>query len=294
MGNIISRNTAPRGGGLYLEGSGTQLAGNTITGNIAGVGGGGIYCGNCSPTITNNVVAGNSAPEGSAIDCQGSSYPKIVGNTIVGNTSTQGGVIDYSSLSSPRITNTIIAFNSPGLRCSQGTPTLRFNCVYGNASYDYSGIADPTGTYGNISVNPLFVRNPGPGADGTWGTEDDPGDLHLSVRSLCIDAGENKAVPAGILTDRDGSSRFFNDLATPDTGLGTAPIVDMGAYEFVPGDLDHDGDCDADDMKAFAACVSGPAVPCSGDCAKADFDRDGDVDQSDFGFLQRSFSESQR
>ena len=40
----------------------------------------------------------------------------------------------------------------------------------------------------------------------------------------------------------------------------------------------------------FAACLSGPAVAYTGDCAGADFDRDGDVDQSDFGFLQRCYS----
>ena len=68
------------------------------------------------------------------------------------------------------------------------------------------------------------------------------------------------------------------------------PIVDMGAYEYVAGDFDRDGDIDADDLKAFAACASGPAVAYTGDCAAADFDKDGDVDQSDFGFIQRCFS----
>jgi hypothetical protein len=32
-------------------------------------------------------------------------------------------------------------------------------------------------------------------------------------------------------TDLDGESRFVDDPTVVDTGNGTAPIVDMGAYE---------------------------------------------------------------
>jgi len=152
-------------------------------------------------------------------------------------------------------------------------------------------VADPTGTDGNISADPRLTLSPTPGLDGNWGTaDDDLGDLHLETGSPCIDAGDNGAALPGILTDLDGLLRFLNDPATVDTGLGTAPIVDIGAHEYMLGDFDRDGDIDTDDMKTFAACVSGPAVRYAGDCATADFDKDGDVDQSDFGFLQRCFS----
>jgi hypothetical protein len=56
-------------------------------------------------------------------------------------------------------------------------------------------------------------------------------DYRLSAVSPCIDAGDNGSVPLGLTEDLDGNARFFDDLATPDTGLGRAPIVDMGAYE---------------------------------------------------------------
>jgi hypothetical protein len=50
--------------------------------------------------------------------------------------------------------------------------------------------------------------------------------------SPCIDAADNFAV-ADCVLDLDGNERFVNDLDTePDTGNGTPPIVDMGAYEF--------------------------------------------------------------
>ncbi len=38
-------------------------------------------------------------------------------------------------------------------------------------------------------------------------------------------------MPAGILFDLSGASRFVDILAIPDTGLGIPPLVDMGAYE---------------------------------------------------------------
>lgn len=70
------------------------------------------------------------------------------------------------------------------------------------------------------------------------------------------------------------------------------------------GDLDGDGDVDADDFAIFAACATGPVMPydpshlppgcllwldAAGFIAP-DFDRDGDVDQSDFAVFQRCWS----
>jgi len=63
----------------------------------------------------------------------------------------------------------------------------------------------------------------------------------------------------------------------------------MGAYEFIAGDYDRDGDLDADDLAVFLACISGPAVGYAGDCLKADLDGDGDVDLVDFGIFQRCY-----
>jgi hypothetical protein len=103
----------------------------------------------------------------------------------------------------------------------------------------------------------MFAQDPDPGPDATWATYDDiPGDLHLSSGSPCIDAGDNTAVPAGVVTDLDGNSRFIDDPATPDNGNPGAPgqpVVDMGAYEYLPGDLDGDGDVDGDDYAAVLA-----------------------------------------
>lgn len=59
----------------------------------------------------------------------------------------------------------------------------------------------------------------------------------------------------------------------------------------IPGDYDHDGDVDKDDLEHFSACVLGPAVPQNDpNCANAKFDLDDDVDQDDFGVWQKCFS----
>ena len=67
------------------------------------------------------------------------------------------------------------------------------------------------------------------GTDNLPGTEDD--NLRLWPGSPCADAGDNLAVPQAVLTDLDGDPRFVDDSDAPDTGNGTPPIVDMGAYE---------------------------------------------------------------
>jgi parallel beta-helix repeat protein len=216
----ITGNTAEWGGGLYAYGALTTIANSTVINNSARAKGGGLYLSSGSPTIANTAIVGNSAPRG-------------------------GGL--YSS-SSAMIANTIVAFNSSGIYRVpySGTPTLRHNCVSGNTEYDYGGFCEgPTGTDGNISADPMFVLPPDAGPDGEWGTDDDDaGDLHLLSGSPCIDSGDNFAVPADELDldgdgdatepmpfDLDGRPRFVNDPSVPDTGEGTQPIVDMGAYE---------------------------------------------------------------
>ena len=303
---LISNNTILRnrtwglGGGVSCSDCSPTLISNAIAGNVStDYFGGGIGCRESSLVILDNVIVGNTADiSGGGIYCFGSSStsmpPTITNNTVVGNVAqhADGGGIYLSGSFAPTISNTVIAFNSSGVcQVSGGVPVVRHGCVYGNTVYDFKGVTNPTGSSGNISVDPRLVRQPSPGADGKWGTaDDDYGDLHLQAGSPCIDAGQNSSVPAGIVTDFDGGPRFVDDPSAADTGSGTPPIVDMGAYEHIPGDFDFDGDIDTDDMRVFIGCVSGPSIPYSSGCGKADFDRDNDVDQRDFGVMQRCYS----
>ena len=81
---------------------------------------------------------------------------------------------------------------------------------------------------GNVDVDPLFVDEVG-------------GNFRLSSVSPCIDAGDTTGV--GALTDCFGAPRFLDDPDTADTGVtvGGAPVVDMGAIEFVPADCNDNG-----------------------------------------------------
>jgi len=122
------------------------------------------------------------------------------------------------------------------------TPQVSHSCIQGGWS-PASGTAnigeDP------VADNPRFVLTPSLGSDGLAGTDDDiVGDQRLLPSSPCIDAGDNTAVPADVFDldgdgdvgeplpfDLAGVPRFQDDPDTPDTGNGTPPIVDMGAYE---------------------------------------------------------------
>ena len=77
---------------------------------------------------------------------------------------------------------------------------------------------------------PAFRHPLGP--DGLPATGDE--DYRLRPHSPAIDAGDNTALGVGVLTDLAGHPRFLDDERTPDSGVGPAPVVDMGAYEFQP------------------------------------------------------------
>jgi parallel beta-helix repeat protein/predicted outer membrane repeat protein len=286
--NTISGNYAlSHGGGIYCEGSFSPIANNTISGNSGSYYGGGIYCFGGYSMIANNVIAGNSASRGGGVYCDASS-PVIANDTISRNVASVGGGI-YCSFSSATIANTIIAFNSSGVYKIGLGPPLRYNCVYGNTAYNYSGIADPTGTSGNISLDPLFTG---------------VADLCLQAGSPCIDAGSNAVVPADTLDldadgnttepipfDLGGRNRFADDPARVDTGAGTPPIVDIGAWErtvsLAPGlhpDFDGDQDVDQADFGHLQACFSDNGVTTPG-CGNANLNGDGVVNLEDVSVL---------
>jgi hypothetical protein len=58
------------------------------------------------------------------------------------------------------------------------------------------------------------------------------GDYRLKVSSPVIDAGDNTALPVDLLADLDNLPRRTDVATRVDTGIGPAPVVDMGAYEF--------------------------------------------------------------
>jgi thioredoxin len=97
----------------------------------------------------------------------------------------------------PTVANCILWGNAPDQITTFGS--LEANVTYSDVQGGHAG-------EGNIDADPLFVDAAN-------------GDYHLQASSPCIDAGDNSAIPAGVIVDLDGNPCIINS------------IVDMGAYE---------------------------------------------------------------
>jgi len=258
-------NSAGDGAGMYTSYSSPILTNCVFSRNSAiGDGwissaGGGIYNDEGSPILTNCRFSGNSATNyGGAFYSDFLSSSRLTNCAFSGNWAGErgGGMYISESDSPPRLTNCTFSGNSACeaggvysiLSQSYSNPVL-INCIlWGNqasagsqislgATVSFSDIEGGFAGAGNLNTDPLFLRDPSPGPDGEWGTvDDDYGDLRLFAVSSAVDAGNNAAVPTGtgIATDLSGNSRFQDIPTTPDTGFGSGPIVDLGAYETSP------------------------------------------------------------
>jgi len=193
------------GGGIFATGAAVSLDSLTVTGNQAQIGGGVDLTTCTSADVTNSVLAGNTGLFwGAGLNYDGNSGGTISGNTFFGNDATfSGGAGIYLNASSPAIDHNISAFNTGGAANANGMAllsapsSLSCNDVFGNASANYSGQPDPTGTNGNISVDPLFCNSGG-------------GNLNLNEGSPCAPANSGGCGLIGALT----------------SGCGVSPVID--------------------------------------------------------------------
>jgi len=154
------------GGGIFATGAAVTLDSLVVTGNEAHIGGGVDLTDCTNAVLMNSVLTGNTALFwGGGLNYQGNAAGSITGNTFAENAATaSGGGGIYVTTSTPVITNNISAFNTGGTSNANGmallsTPSvLSCNDTFGNAGADYSGVPDPTGTNGNISLDPLFCN----------------------------------------------------------------------------------------------------------------------------------------
>ena len=188
-----------------------------------------------SMDITNCLFANNHSGVGAGGDGYGaitllsdiSDTVNITNCTFSGNTdsSTSSGAI-HNRGATVNLNNCIFWDNDgvTGIVNESGTTTMKY-CVYGAG---LSGSVTNGG--GNFYENPMFI-------------DDDV--FRLGPDSPCIDAGNNTLVPADSLDVDDdsntteatpldvaGKKRFRDDSYTADANVGTAPIVDIGAYEY--------------------------------------------------------------
>ncbi len=196
---VISGNSAvERGAGLYTTGDALTMLGGEILDNFPGNGamfmlGGGLRVDAGTADVDSVHVSGNSAVFGGGLSFSGASDVSIddsivelnnglgvaggvhienvptsslTGNTIVANTTPNGGAGVYLTNTTITMSNNLVAFNTGGASVANGvlgsSAITVFSCndVFGNDGLQYGGVTDPTGSDGNVSVDPLFCDFP--------------------------------------------------------------------------------------------------------------------------------------
>jgi len=292
--NLITGNTGYVGGGIYASGGkvGIHVLGNVICHNTSVEDGGGIYLEDRA-IIKGNLFAGNYASGfGGGIRGWGGWGKELllVSNTIVGNGAGRGCGAMYlgdfaGGEGSALLTNSVVRGNNPQTCCVSWIP-IRVdsnNIEDGVNSLIHSGEGLIVGN-SNIDSDPMCV-------DGGywWGDEYVlGGDYRLLPGSPCIDAGTNdvdnpdtpdiETLPP---TDLAGVKRIIDGDFS-----GTA-TVDIGAYEFLPGDADGDGRVNLLDLLRIRNSLG--MEPWSA-LRRADVNADGRIDLLDLLLTRRLFA----
>lgn len=116
--------------------------------------------------------------------------------------------------------------------------------------------------------------------------------LFAAIHPLPFGAfGESACGDSGLLTIDNGNCA---DSAVFTIDNGSCAESDLFVIDNCDNSADFNGDgqIDLEDLVAFMECGSGPAVALRSGCEGKDLDRDGDVDQSDFGIFQQFFRQS--
>jgi len=267
---FLNNDAGSNGGAVNTTGGVMHFVNSTFIENEVGASGGAIYCFGPTVRIYNCTIANNSA-------------------------GTYGGVgVAFNGIAS--VNNTMFFNNGD----TNGSTSLQSGNFGGDAgttlTMNYSRLQSLDGTIpgaGNIATLPTFAN--AAGGDGLLGTLDD--DWSLTKGSAGVDAGSNSLLVtdyfdtnANGLTgdtlpfDLVGNTRRIDVGTKPDTGNGSAPIVDMGAYEtaYCPADFNNDGFLDFSDFDDFVAAFEGGQ-------SSADFNGDGFLDFTDFDDFVAAF-----
>jgi len=245
---VFVSNGARGGGGVYSGKPGTLTLINCAFIGNAAFNGGGISAG--GETTLVNCVFNDNYGESSGAAVYSADYwteRTLINCTLVGN---WGGSAAGVMISDGHVTlrNCILWGNTVDGETGESAQIELYTGWYATLDVGYSCIQGWTGDLGgvhNTGYDPLLMDADGP--DDIPGTGDEL--LFLSSGSPCIDAGENLSMPAAVAVDVTGASRYRNDTATPDTGKGVVPIVDLGAYEY-DADCNDNGISDAWDLAA--------------------------------------------
>ena len=220
------------GGGIYNTGSLT-VSGTGFYSN--GGYGGGAIASSGSGTVTNSTFYGNRAYgdiafvnfNGAALLLEGGQF-RASSSTFAGNQAfrnEEDGRTFYVDEGDLTLSNVIVRDDPIGLiwQANDASSSVSHALISG-------GYAEGTNI---IDADPLFVREPSPGPDGEWGTDDDDyGDLRLQRASPAVDAGDAALLPNDHLDldgDGDTDEPLPLDLDGSPRVQGTG--LDLGAYE---------------------------------------------------------------
>jgi len=225
--------------------------------------------------FANNAIFG--AP---VIVTGGSANPAIV--TFRNVTATALTLINRADLD---IRNSIFASGAPSssslfLSGITDLDALTFNIIEGAGASGLLPMLPPS----NVDADPRFVD--ALGFDMTPNTGDE--DLTPALDSPAIDAGKNAFVVDAALGDAIGGDRLEDVLAVGDTGVGEAPIVDIGAIEVraCAADTNDDGAVNAADLLGLLAWFGRPAT---GSQARYDLNGDGVINADDLLIVLGNF-----
>jgi hypothetical protein len=310
-----------RGGGMiFLSSSNATIRNCTIQNNASTFGGGGTYIRQSSPSFTDCVWQNNQGGFfGGAIDMFNTCAPTFSRCTFRGNTANRAGGIEAFGACTPVLNNCLFVANTAGsaggaamyisdssnvtlrhctiVRNSSAVPAvgilvnagtssfarIRNSIVFGNFTTGGGTASQLTGTtiqatysciqggfsgIGNITADPSFV-------------DANANNFRLAAGSRCIDATNRTETLATEPLDLGGNPRIIDDPSTADTGLGTAPFADMGAYEFQPvpcNSIDFNQNAlfpEDQDLIDFLSVLAGGACSNDPNCDDIDFNNDG-------------------
>jgi len=271
------------GGAVQLFNGQMTLVNCFFTGNHAAAQGGAAYIGGASglATFINCTIVNNSSASTGGIKLVDGADATLINSIVFGNTDTDGATSVQGAQLASAVAGSVF--------------TLTRNAVQG-----WTGSLGGTG---NMALASSPFANLA-GTDGIVGTGDDDGRLaEPPTGSPCIDAGSNALVAQDIAdldgdgntsepvpVDLAGAPRFVDVAAVADTGVGPAPVVDLGAFEFQAsappppacgGDANNDRRVDGADLSVLLFMFGQTVVPGTG----ADFNIDGVVDGADLSVL---------
>lgn len=169
--------TFASGGGAYLTGVRATITGLVVHDNAAAAGGGITVNEGPEVTVADCIFLANVADLfGAALNYQRNDAGEITGNTMAGNQNpTDAGVLHLVGCSPPLARN-LVSFNGGGgIGGVNANPSASCNDVFGNGGAGWIDLDDPTGSDGNIALDPLFC-------------DLEAGDPSLDAASPCLDA----------------------------------------------------------------------------------------------------------